>query len=107
MAHIMIFGKYPPIQGGVSRSVYWLAQDLVRSGHAVTVITNAEGVESNFRQWLEYDDAVALSSARAGYEVNVVNVEVLRGLAIPGDAPFLSQLVGAGLRETSVATVSY
>ncbi len=103
MAHIMIFGKYPPIQGGVSRSVYWLAQDLVRSGYAVTVITNADGVESNFKQWLEYDDTVALKSAWLGYEVNVVNVDDLRGLAIPGDAPFLSQLVGAGLREASVA----
>ncbi|CAD2255238.1 glycosyltransferase [Xanthomonas arboricola pv. juglandis] len=103
MARIMIFGKYPPIQGGVSRSLYWLAQNLARAGHIITVITNAEGVESNFKQLLESDDLLMLKSAGAGYEVNVINVDVLRGKTIPGDVPFLSLLIGAGLREAHSA----
>jgi len=38
---ICLFGKYPPIQGGVSMRTYWTAHELAKRGHTVHVVTNA------------------------------------------------------------------
>lgn len=46
---LAIVGKYPPIQGGVSRSVFWMAHALAEHGIDVHVITNAMEVEPEFR----------------------------------------------------------
>lgn len=51
-----LVGKYPPIQGGVSKSNFWLARALADAGHHVHVISNSLEVEPNYRMYLEPDD---------------------------------------------------
>src|ERR1700681_3880165 len=53
---ICIFGKYPPIQGGVSMRTYWVAHGLAQLGHAVHVITNANEVTSPYRMFMREED---------------------------------------------------
>ena len=46
---ICFIGKYPPIQGGVSRLNFWSSYALAREGCDVHVVTNASEVEQPFR----------------------------------------------------------
>ena len=46
---LLMLAKYPPIQGGVSASVFRAAHELAENGHRVHVVTNAGEVESGFR----------------------------------------------------------
>lgn len=48
---IGFIGKYPPIQGGVSRATFWMARALAQNGIKVHVITNAGEVEDEFRMF--------------------------------------------------------
>lgn len=41
--------KFPPIQGGIAARSYWLARSLAESGVEITVITNSESVEPEYR----------------------------------------------------------
>lgn len=47
---ICFIGKYPPIEGGESSKLYWLARGLGNRGHAIHVVTNALEVENDFRE---------------------------------------------------------
>jgi len=49
---ICLIGKYPPIEGGVSSRLYWLARGLGSRGHEVHVVTNALEVEGEYREQL-------------------------------------------------------
>jgi glycosyltransferase involved in cell wall biosynthesis len=40
----MFVGKYPPIQGGESAKLYWLARSLGARGHAIVVVSNFNDV---------------------------------------------------------------
>lgn len=53
---ICISSKYPPIEGGISSSTYWLAKGLGEKGHEVHIVTNALEVEDEYRENLETDD---------------------------------------------------
>lgn len=53
---ICIIGKYPPIEGGVSSKVYWLAKGLGNKGHEIHIVTNAWEVETDFRECLDAED---------------------------------------------------
>jgi glycosyltransferase involved in cell wall biosynthesis len=53
---ICIIRKYPPIEGGISSSTYWLAKGLGEKGHEVHIVTNALEVEDEYRENLETDD---------------------------------------------------
>lgn len=46
--NICIISKYPPIQGGVSASTFWLARGLAERGQQVHVVTNANCVEMEY-----------------------------------------------------------
>lgn len=48
--------KFPPIEGGVSASTFWLARGLAERGHEIHVVTNADEVEPAYRMRLESDD---------------------------------------------------
>jgi len=39
-----MIGKYPPIEGGVSAKVYWLAKALGERGYEVYIFTNAQEI---------------------------------------------------------------
>ncbi len=49
---ICFISKYPPIEGGVSSRVYWLAKALGEKGHEVHIVTNAQEVEEEYREQL-------------------------------------------------------
>lgn len=53
---ICIISKYPPIEGGVSSKVYWLAKALGEHGHEVHIVTNALEVEDEYREVLDTND---------------------------------------------------
>ncbi|MCJ7631016.1 glycosyltransferase [Candidatus Bathyarchaeota archaeon] len=53
---ICIISKYPPIEGGVSSKVYWLAKALGERGHEVHIVTNALEVEDEYREVLDIND---------------------------------------------------
>lgn len=53
---LCFIGKYPPIEGGVSSSTYWLARGLAERGHVVHLVTNADEVEDKYRIHFEDDD---------------------------------------------------
>ncbi len=50
---ICILSKYPPIEGGVSTRVYWLAKALGEKGNEVHVVTNALEVEDKYREQID------------------------------------------------------
>lgn len=47
---ICFVGKYPPIEGGESSKLYWLARGLGDRGHEIHVVTNAFEVENEYRE---------------------------------------------------------
>lgn len=98
---ILIVGKYPPIQGGVSRSVYWAAQGLAAAGHRVRVVTNAFEAEYGIRQMLHGNDRARLESFSGDNPVELLATAApFRHRYVPYANPFVSRL--AGLIETSL-----
>lgn len=53
---ICFIGKYPPIEGGVSARVYWLAKALGKNGHEVHIVTNSQEVESDYKEIFDTND---------------------------------------------------
>jgi len=53
---VCMISKYPPIEGGVSARVYWIAKALGERGHEVHIVTNALEVESDYREKLDLND---------------------------------------------------
>ncbi|MER9845400.1 glycosyltransferase [Mesorhizobium australicum] len=92
---ILIVGKYPPIEGGVSRRIYSTARTLAERGHDVSVLTNAREVEPSFRQCiLDRDREMESKSSR----IRVFHVEEISERAyIPFANPYGSKLFGLGL----------
>jgi glycosyltransferase involved in cell wall biosynthesis len=94
---VCIVGKYPPIEGGVSSSTYWLAHGLAARGHEVHVVTNAEEVEERYRITLGLADLELFQPEfpDCGGRVRVHNVEAFsrRAMAhIPVANPYVTRL---------------
>ena len=53
---ICIISKYPPIEGGVSAKVYWLAKALGERGHEIHIVTNALEVECDYKEIFDLND---------------------------------------------------
>ena len=53
---ICTISKYPPNEGGVSARVYWLAKALGERGHEVHIVTNAQEVESDYKENFDLND---------------------------------------------------
>jgi len=53
---ICIISKYPPIEGGVSARVYWLAKALGEREHEVHIVTNALEVENEYKEQFDIND---------------------------------------------------
>lgn len=95
---LVIIGKFPPIQGGVSTQTYWTAVDLARRGHEVHVITNADEVEFGFRQFHFGSDAHNLVDVELSGLLHVHTTTHLRPHAcVPWSNPFGSKLLGLAL----------
>ncbi len=95
---ICILGKYPPIEGGVSASTYWLAYGLAERGHEVSVVTNADEVEEAYRMRLAPADGALYTPAfpDSGGSVKVFTTEGSgpRTKHIPNHNPFVTKLAG-------------
>ena len=97
---ILIIGKYPPIQGGVSAENYWFAQALVEIGHEVTVVTNAEEVEAEYAINIPSYEKKYLNGFRKENAVEVLSSQKdERMVYIPQDNPTVSKLVNLGLQS--------
>lgn len=93
---VCIVGKYPPIEGGVSATTYWLARGLASRGHEIHVVTNADEVEDRFRMQLDSGDAKMLQPQfdNGGF-VRVHHVESFDPIAmayIPAANPYLTRV---------------
>lgn len=98
-ARITIVGKYPPIQGGTSASVYWAANALAENKFKVQVVTNADEVEPEFRVFVDSNALETEKASTDGGCLRVSNVSSLkRGSYIPWSNPFVSKLLGLTLQ---------
>ena len=61
---VLVIGKYPPIEGGVSAQTYWVCNALAERGHRVEVVTDAAEVEDMYRIWLRRDDLKRLNNCQ-------------------------------------------
>ncbi|MQB07140.1 hypothetical protein DXT91_23940 [Agrobacterium tumefaciens] len=96
--HVLLFGKIPPIQGGVSRSTWLAACDFLDTGHSIEIISNAEAIDYGFRQMtMEADGELEAFRQRGGTIHNIENI--LAQSYIPWAPPFLSQMLGAGFES--------
>jgi glycosyltransferase involved in cell wall biosynthesis len=91
---ICIIGKFPPIQGGVSRHTYWTAHALAQRGHEVHVVTNAKEVEFPYRMHM---GAADWRRCEARYGAGAVKVHWTEPadasqFHIPMSSPFVSKL---------------
>ena len=73
---ILLIGKYPPIEGGVSAHDYWLAQAFAELGYNVIVLTNADEVEDTDRMRLAPGDRVKLGGYRVSGSVAVISTKM-------------------------------
>lgn len=94
---ICLIGKYPPIQGGVCVSNYWLIHGLAKQGHQVHVVTNADEVEEAYRKTFTEEDYAHLepSFESSGGFVRLHGVEHFSPVKmehIPRSNPFVSKL---------------
>jgi glycosyltransferase involved in cell wall biosynthesis len=101
--HILLIGKYPPIEGGVSSHNYWFAREFGRRGHRVTVVTNASLQKSaspvNQEWWRESIDISNKFDADS-YQPDLVSVCAIGELPphhIPYSSAYVSALVGEAL----------
>ncbi|MDI6103349.1 glycosyltransferase [Actinoplanes sp. NEAU-A12] len=97
---ICFVGKYPPIEGGVSTSTYWMVRGLAQLGHDVHVVTNAGEVEDAYRMTFEDDDAPWYQPAfpPPGGRVVVRSVQPFSRVSmrhIPSANPYVSRLAAA------------
>jgi glycosyltransferase involved in cell wall biosynthesis len=93
---ICIVGKYPPIEGGVSATTYWLARGLASRGHEIHIVTNADEVEDRYRMQLDSGDAKMLQPQfdNGGF-VHVHHIESFDPIAmahIPEANPYFTRL---------------
>lgn len=100
--HICFLSKYPPIEGGVSKTAYWLARGLARRGHHVHVVTNADQVEPESRLHLDPEDGALLTadfSVEGGGRVTLSTPDPAhcKPRYIPKARPDVSQLAGLAL----------
>ncbi|WP_437282095.1 glycosyltransferase [Sorangium sp. So ce375] len=87
--------KYPPIQGGVSAQSFWLTRGLADAGHDVSVVTNAESVEDDYRMLMTPEDRRWLDYASpSGGRVRCYGVELnsVRYMHVPQSNPYVSKL---------------
>jgi glycosyltransferase involved in cell wall biosynthesis len=96
---IGIFGKFPPIEGGVSMRTFWAAHGLAKLGHTVHVATNAKEVGPAFRMYMREQD---WAQCEAQYGAGSVKVHWTDGYPgrqwhIPQGVPYVTKLASIGL----------
>lgn len=96
--NILLIGKFPPIEGGVSAQTFWLARSLVRGGHKVRVVTNASEVEPTFRQLHYGQDHQYLEETENNNTLQIYHTTPLTSQSfIPFAQPYSTKLFGLSL----------
>lgn len=97
---ILLIGKYPPIQGGVSAQTFIYARELAQSGHDVFVVTNAREVESGYRMFMRPKDwALSEPDAAPGrLRVYWTEADYEAQRHIPFHKAFFTKLFSLGLQ---------
>lgn len=97
--HVLLVVKYPPIQGGVCVQSYWLAQWLAVLGHRVTVLTNAEEVEDEYRIPLSERDRDLLRGFWKPGSIKVISTTTdVQHVFIPRTNPMSEKMLALGLQ---------
>jgi glycosyltransferase involved in cell wall biosynthesis len=108
---ICLIGKFPPIQGGVSRHTYWSAHALAERGHEVHVVTNAKEVGAPYRMHMRPADwrRCAAKYATGSVTVHWTDPVDAAQFHIPMASPFASKLaaIAAGLHAERPFDVIY
>lgn len=97
---ICVFGKYPPIQGGVSAQTYWTVAQLAQRGHSLHVITNALEVEPGYRQLYLGNEQQYASSFPPNADISIHNTSISSRQSyyhIPFSNPYSHKLFGLGV----------
>jgi glycosyltransferase involved in cell wall biosynthesis len=104
---ICMFGKYPPIEGGVSMRTYWGAHGLARLGHTVHVITNAKEVELPYRMFMRDEDWRLCEGQYGPGSVKVHWTESYgkRQWHIPTSRTFITKLTSLGLELAQMRSI--
>lgn len=105
---ILLFGKYPPIQGGTSSQTLNTVRALAAAGHEVDVVTNAREAEPSVRCVLTPADEQRLvelqrsSAEPAGGRITVHDTTPLGTTEyMPWAEPYVTKLAGIGLHLAS------
>lgn len=93
---VVVFGKMPPIQGGVSARTLAFVTALREQGEHVTVVTNAASVEPAWAAHLDAADIARLADELVGVDVRDVTADPIP-FHIPQSSAFETRLIGAGL----------
>jgi glycosyltransferase involved in cell wall biosynthesis len=95
--------KYPPIEGGVSALSYRIVMSLAAAGHQVSVVTNADEVEDDYRIWMRPQDRDRLEAVfpNGGSVTLVATSPVSRKMSmhIPHSKPFTTKLASLATEE--------
>lgn len=95
---ILLIGKFPPIEGGVSGHTFWLARALASQGHIVDVVTNADECEPTLTQLLYGNDSCWLQCPAGSSALRIhQTIRVQPASFIPFAEPFVSKLFGLSL----------
>ncbi len=101
---ILMICKYPPIQGGVSAECYWTTQLLAEMGHDVSVLTNAQEVEEEYRIAMSPEDEKLLYGFSKPNSVAMLSTHVDRKhVFVPQTNPSVSKLLNLGLEMVETA----
>jgi glycosyltransferase involved in cell wall biosynthesis len=92
---VVVIGKFPPIEGGVSGQTYWTALDLAQRGHEVHIVTNSAEVENDFREFLFEQDFGRLAGSHLPNPLRLhATTSTHRQAFIPWANPYGSKLFG-------------
>ena len=92
---LCLVGKYPPVQGGVSSQMYWLARVLAGLGHQVHFVTNADEVEPSYCMYISQAERPRLESANfpgAGPSLSILRASRETPLTFLMRNPFVTKL---------------
>jgi glycosyltransferase involved in cell wall biosynthesis len=96
---ICIFGKFPPIQGGVSMRTFWAAHGLAKLGHTVHVVTNAKETSAPYHMFMREEDWKRVEADYGSGSVKVywTDLNARQQAHIPRGTPFVTKLASLGL----------
>jgi len=105
---IGIISKYPPIEGGVSSEIYWLAKYLGEKDVDVVVVTDSWAVEEDFRENIMYDELDKLQPKNVElYQVDPISLKKKKQAGKGGNSETLLFSMGLEVDEKEEPDIWY